>query len=196
MTDQNNYYKYLKNRSYIGFLYRKYWLYPRLNYYLVGKVLDVGCGIGDFLSYRKNSIGTDINHKMVEWCCSQGHQAVSMGLDELPFENESFDSVIMDNVLEHIKNPEAILREVNRVLVEKGVFLIGVPGSLGYSRDDDHKVFYSEDELVKTLNKNGFKELKIFAMPVNLKLFDKYLSQYCVYGVFIRSDLAFDVEFE
>ena len=190
MTDHNNYYKYLKNRSYIGSIYRKYWLYPRLNYHLAGKVLDVGCGIGDFLSFRKNSIGTDVNNKMVEWCCSQGYNAVGMRIDELPFEDGSFNSVIMDNVLEHIKNPEAILKEVNRVLVENGIFLVGVPGSLGFTKDSDHKVFYSKEKLIKTLSQNGFKELKIFAMPINLKLLDKYLNQYCIYGIFTRVDLV------
>jgi SAM-dependent methyltransferase len=186
MASQNNYFQYLKNRSFYGLVYRKFWLYPKLNHYLVGKVLDLGCGIGDFLSYRKKTVGVDINSKMVDWCLSQGHKAVKMEVDKLPFENKSFDSVIMDNVLEHIENPEFILNEVHRVLVSDGIFLVGVPGSLGYKKDSDHKVFYSKDSLVRTLNNNGFKVKKIFSMPLDVKLFDKYLSQYCIYGMFVR----------
>ena len=123
---------------------------------------------------------------MVEWCRSQGYFAEIMEVDKLPYGNGSYDSVIMDNVLEHIENPELILTEVYRVLVNEGIFLVGVPGSLGYTRDIDHKVFYSKDKLVNTLNKFGFIEKKIFAMPLNLKWLDKRLSQYCLYGVFCK----------
>jgi ubiquinone/menaquinone biosynthesis C-methylase UbiE len=55
------YFEYLMRRSFLGDLYRRYVLYPRLNLHLNGKVLDVGCGIGDMLSYRKNTVGLDVN---------------------------------------------------------------------------------------------------------------------------------------
>jgi SAM-dependent methyltransferase len=188
MQDSPTYFQYLKNRSQAGLIYRKFWLYPRLNGCLIGKTLDIGCGIGDFLSYRDDIVGVDINIKMVEWCRSQGQQVEKMKVDELPFKDGSYDSIIMDNVLEHIKNPEKILREAYRVLRSNGVFLLGVPGSYGYTKDSDHKVFYSEERLIQTLEINGFAKQEIFSMPFNLKLLEKYLSQYCVYGVFLRKD--------
>ena len=186
MTNQSTYFEYLRRRSRFGLIYRKYWLYPRLNRYLNGKTLDVGCGIGDLLAFRENTVGVDINIKMVEWCCSQGYVAEIMEVDKLPFSDGNYDSIVMDNVLEHIEKPEFILTEVHRVLVNGGVFLLGVPGSLGYTKDSDHKVFYSKDKLVETICKFGFIEKKIFAMPLNLKWLDKRLSQYSLYGVFCR----------
>jgi len=159
-----------------------------LKRFLRGNTLDVGCGIGDFLACRENTIGVDINQKMVDWCCAQGYSAELMPIDKLPFEDSCFDSVILDNVLEHIAEPQAILNEVKRVLVDYGVFVVGVPGTLGYSKDTDHKVFYSREKLVETLCKFGFVEKKIFAMPLNLSLLDKLIGQYCVYGVFIYTE--------
>ena len=184
MNNQTEYFKYLKTRSTIGLLYRKFWLYPRLNIYLEGKTLDIGCGIGDLLSYRKNTFGADINKNMVDWCKSQGYEAELIKNSILPFEDASYDSVIMDNVLEHIKDPEIILNEVRRVLIADGVFVVGVPGSYGFSIDPDHKVFYSSDKLVQIITAFGFKKKRLFNMPFSLKFLDKSLRQYCVYGVF------------
>ena len=56
-----NYYEYLKKRSIIGLLYRKYILYPSICKHLNGHVLDIGCGIGDFLKFRANTVGIEIS---------------------------------------------------------------------------------------------------------------------------------------
>ncbi len=61
------YLAYLKNCSKLGLLYRRHWLYPRLCCYLRGRVLDVGCGIGDFVAFRPETVGVDINPVTVAW---------------------------------------------------------------------------------------------------------------------------------
>tara|TARA_B110000090_G_scaffold208969_1_gene264167 strand:+ start:175 stop:759 length:585 start_codon:yes stop_codon:yes gene_type:complete len=188
MAEHEQYFEYLQKRSKLGLLYRKGWLYPRLKRHLKGKTLDVGCGIGDFTSYRKNTVGIDINNDSVNWCREQGYPVDLMQIDQIPYEERFFDSVIMDNVLEHILNPYPILNEAHRVLNNNGILLIGVPGTFGYTRDDDHKVFYSENKLIETVEKAGFVVSKTFAMPLKLKLLDKYISQYCVYGVFHKKE--------
>ncbi len=45
----------------------------------------------------------------------------------LPYKDESFNYVIMAEVLEHLATPEIVLKEVNRVLRKKGILLISVP---------------------------------------------------------------------
>jgi len=180
------YFSYLQQRSSLGYLYRSYRLYPRINSYLCGNVLDIGCGIGDFLKYRAETVGVDVNPETVKYCQQQKLDARIMEIDQLPFESSTFDGVLMDNVLEHIGEPELILKEVRRVLVEGGKFVVGVPGSKGYASDPDHKVFYSKEKLIMTLSKAGFVEENIIGMPLDLDWLDDKISQYCLYGVFRR----------
>jgi SAM-dependent methyltransferase len=178
------YFLYLQERSYLGYLYRNYWLYPKLCSHLSERVLDVGCGIGDLLRYRKNTIGCDINPETVKYCQLQGFDAHLMEVGELPFETNSFDGVVLDNVLEHIEDPHLILCEIERVLVSGGCLIVGVPGIKGFANDYDHKVFYSKGGLIDLLIRYRFVESAIFSMPLNWRCLDAAISQYCVYGVF------------
>jgi SAM-dependent methyltransferase len=149
-----------------------------------GRGLDVGCGVGDMLAFRPNTIGVDINPHTVEWCCSKGFDARLMEEDIFPFADSTFDSVVLDNVLEHISDATPILREIHRVLVSDGIFIAGVPGELGFSSDADHKVFYSKKKLIKTVTDEGFAALKVFGMPLNLPWLAPRIRLYCIYGVF------------
>lgn len=181
-----NYYHYLRNRSVFGYLYRKFWLYPILCRYLEGVVLDVGCGIGDMLSYRKNTIGVDINPETVNFCISQGYDAKLMQPDVLPFDDMFFDGLILDNVLEHISDPLPLLNEVIRVVKKNGIVLIGVPGLKGYSKDSDHKKFYDLDELTKVVCFSDLGIIKSFYMPFEFKFLNFHMRQYCLYAIFVK----------
>lgn len=180
------YFEYLQNRSRLGIWYRNHWLYPRICKLLHGRVLDVGCGIGDFLEFRSNTIGTDINPDAVSFCNRRGLEAVQMRQDRLPFPSEEFDGVILDNVLEHISSPEALLNEVRRVLKPSGAFVVGVPGNKGFAKDPDHKVYYDQVHLDKTVCAHGFSSKVSFYTPFKFSLFDKHLSPYCLFTKFVR----------
>jgi len=184
MTVNEKYFEYLKTRSVYGVFYRNFWLYPRISKLLNGRVLDIGCGIGDFLKFRKNTVGVDVNPETVKYCQEQGHDARLMEVDILPFDSSSFNSVVMDNVLEHIEDPEPILNEVKRVLIDGGCFVIGVPGRKGYASDPDHKVFYSKEKLLDTINGAGFSGGEVVGMPFDFAWLDDKLRQYCLYGIF------------
>lgn len=185
-TDTVDYFDYLRQRSRLAWLYRKYWLYPRLCRHLSGSVLDVGCGIGDLLAFRANTTGTDINPRAVAWCRDNGYPAELMMPDVLPFQNSVFDGVVIDNVLEHIADPAPLLGEVRRVLRPGGRALIGVPGRRGYACDPDHKVHYDEANLVAVMAAAGFAKLRLLPMPFRSNWLDVRMRQYCLYGVFQR----------
>jgi SAM-dependent methyltransferase len=187
MDDYAQYYEYLKRRSTLGLLYRRWWLYPQLCRHLYGKVLDIGCGVGDMLAYRDNTVGVDINPHTVKWCKSQGYEAELMEQNKLPFPDASFDSILLDNVLEHILSPEHLLSEIKRVLRKNGTLLIGVPGKKGFESDPDHKIFYDVDSLNQLLaSVIGFVPRTSFYMPLPVKVLDARLSQFCLYSVFER----------
>jgi SAM-dependent methyltransferase len=187
MTDHRQYSNYLTNRSWIGYLYRRLILYPRLCKYLKFKTLDVGCGIGDMLQFRPNTIGVDVNPFNVEICNDRGLPAQVMDVDQLPFTEGSFNSVLLDNVLEHIEFPDVLLREIHRVLVDGGLLVIGVPGMKGQNSDPDHVVYYDETALMNLAANNNFVIKKFFYMPLfKSQWLSIKVRQYCIYSVWVK----------
>ena len=51
---------YLQTISFKASIYRRFFYFPKLNKHLKGNILEVGCGIGGFLSYNKYVVGVDI----------------------------------------------------------------------------------------------------------------------------------------
>jgi SAM-dependent methyltransferase len=187
MAEPEQYFEYLKQRSWRALLYRRFYLYPRLCRHLRGLALDVGCGIGDMVQFRPNTIGADINPFLVEYCKRKGLDVRLMVNGNLPFENESFLSVMMDNVLEHISSPMDILGEIYRVLERGGRFVVGVPGAKGFRQDPDHKIYYDEERLVATLQSARFMKRKILYSPIRSEWLNRHVSPYCLYGVFYKT---------
>jgi len=189
ISADEKYYLYLKKRSLIGYIYRRYFLYPRICKRLHGRLLDFGCGIGDFLNFYTNSVGVDKNKKNVEYCMSRGLQAEYLVEGKIPFVDASFNSAVMDNVLEHIPDNEVeqALQEVIRILEPGGTLLIGVPGMKGYESDEDHKHFYTETEIINLLNLFCCVQKKTIHMPFYYPVLGKYLSQYCIYIYFEKN---------
>ena len=187
MTDDRQYFEYLQRRSRIGLLYRRFWLYPTLCSFLHGRVLDIGCGIGDMLRYRSGTVGVDVNPRTVAWCREHGLDARTMEPNRLPFETAEFDGAILDNVLEHLAAPDALLRDTHRVLRPGGVVIAGVPGTRGYESDPDHKTFYDADSLGAVMEAAGFQRRRVIRMPLPMSWMDRYVRQYCIYGVFRRA---------
>lgn len=187
MTDHQQYSSYLANRNWIGSLYRNLILYPRLCRYLKLKSLDVGCGIGDMLQFRPNTIGVDVNPFNVEICISRALPAQVMDVDLLPFTEGSFDSVLLDNVLEHIESPDKLLREIQRVLVDGGRLIVGVPGIKGQNSDPDHVVYYDESALIHLAANNNFIIQKFFYMPLfKSQWLSIKVRQYCIYSIWVK----------
>jgi len=136
------------------------------------------------LKSRRGMVGVDINPRLVEYCREQGLEAHLMKPDELPFENGRFDGVILDNVLEHIADPEPLLGEIHRVLRVSGRVIVGVPGAFGYTLDPDHKHFYSEVQLHARMNGARFTRLRTLYSPFRSSLLDSRLPWYSIYGVY------------
>ena len=187
MTGDSEYFEYLKSRRFGSWLYRQTWLYPRLCFHLRGRVLDVGCGIGDFLAFRKSTIGVDINPLLVDWCRQRGLPASLMAPDVLPFGDQEFDGVVLDTVLEHLDDPVPLLGEVHRVLRPGGTFIVGVPGEKGYALDADHRRYYSKADLNACLASAGFATRTILHMPLRSGWLSRRMRQCCLYGIFTRA---------
>jgi SAM-dependent methyltransferase len=181
------YYTYLRKRSVLTYLYRKFLLYPVILRNVKGNILDVGCGIGDLLSYNKKIIGVDINPNTIAYCNNKGFDARLMKINELPFQSRTFECVVLDNVLEHVENPTLLLNEISRVLKKKGLLIIGVPGVRGYDYDPDHKKYYSKVTLISLMKSHNYTLLNAFGMPLNINWLSHKMRQYCLYARFKKN---------
>lgn len=108
------------------------------------KVLDVGCGAGNFLYNASSRIknvkfyGVDISETSISKCNQQGLDCALYNGNDLPFPDSSFDIVGSINVLEHTNNPALFLDEKLRVLRSGGFLIVACPNFLSVSNSYHH----------------------------------------------------------
>lgn len=97
------------------------------------RVLDAGCGSGDIaaLLTAPEVIGVDLSEAAVEATRARGLEAVRADIQELPFEDASFDAVMSNWTLYHLPDLDKGLREIARVLRPAGRFF-GVYNRAGH----------------------------------------------------------------
>src|SRR5437660_6389443 len=95
------------------------------------RILDIGCGTGgnlEMLSEFGETEGVDVSTEAVDFCRARGFDKVRQGAaEDLPCEDESFDLVTALDVVEHLDDDVAGLREMRRVLSVGGRGLLFVP---------------------------------------------------------------------
>lgn len=120
-----------------------------------GSLLDVGCGskpyknIFNVISY----IGLDIDSPITR---ERGIADDLYDGNKFPYENAVFDSVLCNQVLEHVFNPNEFLQEINRVLKTGGKLLLTVPFVWDEHEQPYDYARYSSFGLRALLEKNGF----------------------------------------
>jgi ubiquinone/menaquinone biosynthesis C-methylase UbiE len=94
-------------------------------------VLDVGCGRNPYFFHSrfKNYVGIDINVATLKEASGNLPEAnlIRASGSHAPFKDGIFDLVICTEVLEHLKSPEKMVAEINRVLTAAGTAVISIP---------------------------------------------------------------------
>lgn len=140
-----------------------------------GHILDVGAGVGTLLSVaaRRGFIVQGV--EVSEWASAfareeKGLDVLTGTLEDARLETEAFDVVVINHVLEHVVNPQALLAEVRRILKNDGLLVIGVPnissimavlrgGKWQYLRPKEHIWHFTPGTLKRLATEAGFAEL-------------------------------------
>jgi ubiquinone/menaquinone biosynthesis C-methylase UbiE len=143
-------------------------------------ILDAGCGVGLTSAYVAKRFGAhvtaiDLLPEMVEKArervTSQGLPVTvkQASLENLPFEDESFDLILAESVLT-FTNVEKSLSELHRVLKKDGVLLaIEMSGDNSLAPSDRQRIqsvygissIFSEQQWVQLFEKTGFQSLQV-----------------------------------
>jgi SAM-dependent methyltransferase len=108
------------------------------------RVADLGCGCGRLLEElcpSCDAAGIDLSPTAVEFCAKRGVTAVLGALpDNIPLPENSFDAVILSDIIEHVDDDAAAVRAAARLLRPGGVMILTVPAcpSLWSSWDEAH----------------------------------------------------------
>lgn len=127
------------------------------------RILDVGCGTGanlEMLTQFGSAEGVDVSDDALEFCRKKG-LTVQKGLAEtLPYADETFDVTTALDVVEHLDDDIAGLKEMHRVTKTGGYSLIFVPAFMwlwGVQDDiSNHRIRYTKKQIVERLENAGF----------------------------------------
>lgn len=133
------------------------------------RVLDVGCGTGSMLielARYGSAEGVDAAEEAVALCRQRGLDNVKRADGPpLPFESGSFDLVTALDVLEHVEDDAAMVRELQRLLKPGGTLLVSVPAYrfLWGAQDEiaHHRRRYVEGELRALLDSAGLDVVRL-----------------------------------
>ena len=143
-----------------------------------GKLLDVGCGAGWFLSYAEkhyDTYGVDASEYAIEEAKAKTHNTKLTVGDAYSFDSNGicFDVVTCFDLLEHLRNPVLPIAEFYRVLKDDGVLVVRVPNveSAGLklkgdkwfgAMDKTHISLFGNKTWIKMIRHKGFTIESIF----------------------------------
>jgi len=117
-----------------------------------GRILDIGCGLGYFLSAinkKWDKYGLEISSKAVKE--AEKYCTVYCGdLKEAAYKDSYFDVVFSYNVIEHVENPEEMVTEAYRILKRKGKIIIGTANfdsACARRFGDRYRMFHDETHI-------------------------------------------------
>ncbi|OGE34516.1 hypothetical protein A3C32_04200 [Candidatus Daviesbacteria bacterium RIFCSPHIGHO2_02_FULL_41_14] len=147
------------------------WTLKQFKKFLMGDILEVGCGIGTFskdLTRYGKVVGTDIDKQNLKQAKKVKNVKVGYGDIEMAkyfFNNRHFDTVVCLNVLEHIKNDNQSLINIYKLLKTGGHLILLVPFHPDLYGEIDKSIGhfrrYTKESLQRSLNSSGLKIVRI-----------------------------------
>ena len=160
-----------------------------------GKILDIGCGTGEFLGYC-SSMGFDVEGvepsiKARSYAQQVNSIPVTENLTDLKSRKETFSCVSMWHVLEHIHDLNDTIEQVKGLLSPNGIFIVAVPNCNSWDAQKygkfwaaydvpRHLYHFNRTTLNQLISNHGFEIVKIIPQKLDAfyisMLSEKYLT--------------------
>ncbi len=161
------------------------------------EVLDVACGVGYGTAIAgrvaARVVGGDVDETSIAYArgryASDNVEFRVLDAEVLPFEPESFDTVLSFETIEHLDHPEALVREAARVLRTRGTWLVSTPrvdATTHAPANPHHRVEYSAPDL-EALLRESFADVALFGQQRRVTRRHELLRRADVLGLRRRS---------
>ena len=160
----------------------------------IHKVLEIGCGKGNFKTHFPDSIeywGVEPNAEARAEAEQRFHKVLAGLYDDVEAElpEQYFDLIVCNDVIEHMPDHDAFLEQIKRKLAPGGRLLISIPNVRYFSNlynllvrkdweykdagvlDRTHLRFFTEKSLLRTLEEHRFEILNF--QRINLQSFKR-----------------------
>ena len=149
------YYALTQKREVIGRVSKKYFQ---------GHLLDIGCGEMQYKKLIESKVklssytGVDIENPIYQ---KEIKPDVFWDGKTIPLEDNSFESAILIEVLEHVPEPQTVLNEIARVLKVEGKLLITVPFLWNLHDTPNDEFRYTPYSLTRFIENAGLEVLEM-----------------------------------
>lgn len=194
----------IKVRGYAPRLERHRLIFRNLEFSEIKNVLDVGCGLGEFLEAVNSPDTLKVGLDLDIHCISKAKKQVKANFIRgsalcLPFTNNFFDLVTAIGICEHVENPTLLVKDVYRVCKNMAVFVTPnlarpsrlVPAALGKDCRgfQGHKQGWDYYLFKHFLENSGWKVIRLVTRFVDFPLYrllPKRLGRFMSYKVLLK----------
>lgn len=167
-----------------------------------GRLLDIGCGEGHFLSLAKENgweaTGIETAPYAVQICRKLDINVMSADLLKIDLEDDYYDAVTMFEVLEHLTYPREYLSKVNDILRKGGILILTTPNFNCITRfllqkrwswiNEEHLFYFTTRTLRQLLRKCNFSIIKLSVKHITLpELYRLFLFRDKTDGIYNRN---------
>lgn len=148
-----------------------------------GRALDFGCGSEKFLNEARSmgyeTVGMDFSPQAIDLVLKHGHKGIIYSSDQAwnELEDNSFDVIRMNHVIEHLLYPADVMKNLLRKLKPGGAIHIATPNGMSMASKvfkkfflgldcPRHIVVYSPKSLKAILEEVGYKKVEIVSEVV------------------------------
>ena len=155
--------------------------------------LDIGPGSGRWINFlkkqkSKNIYAVDISDKVIDINKTNCDKIFKLDFEKkkIPLPNNSIDLIICLEVLEHLRQPDHLLKEIMRLLKKDSIAVFSIPNILSFSSrirvvlgllptaivsDPTHIKFYRKKDIIKIFSVFNIK-LRFYSSCFSLNIFN------------------------